>query len=285
MAKTNNPFPVLSSVNGNFNSFGAEFSIELSNVEFSDGKYKFKIKGIITNEPVLQELWDNGKIELVVRVESNPFFRKSYKPSKQKDLIEVEIDFKEVSSEFTFFVSSFLIVSEDFLYKNKNADFQMNGYQFKLLKNQKVAEMRKTKISFERAYKLFDTGPLIKINELKNGNTPKNGSMDINLSSYNIIVSFSKNNYSKLLKMQREDPKILAKSLGFPVIYHALSTIKDSLIGGSDEFRNFDWATALDAQFGIFEYLESSEDVLRKTDEVLNSPLIELYDHCISNQD
>jgi hypothetical protein len=160
----------------------------------------------------------------------------------------------------------------------------MCNYAFNLSANQKVAQTRKTTIKFERAYKLFEAGPLIRINELKEGEDPLNGTMDIKLdNSFNIIVSFNKLNYSKLREMNSVDPKTLNSSLGFPVLYHALSTIKDSLLCGSDEFKQLDWANTLDLQFGIFENLESSDDVLRMTDQILESPLINLYDHCIKN--
>ena len=66
MAIFNNPYPILSNSKGNFNDIGAEFNCTISNVEFSDNKYKIEIRAEIINEPVLEEMLNNGKIVFMI---------------------------------------------------------------------------------------------------------------------------------------------------------------------------------------------------------------------------
>ena len=277
MAIFNNPYPILSNINGNFNDLDSEFNCIISNIEFSDNKYKFNIKAEVLNEPVIEDLLIKGDVEFVIRVNSKPFFRKTYKTTDSYDTINFEIDYKELSSEFSFEISPQIITTKKIIYKNENADSPMDDYEFHLLPKQKVAEHNEIKIVFERGYKLFDTGPLISISKLKGREKPQHGAMDIDLgNNYNIIVHFSESNYDKIITMNRINPRVLSTTLGNQVIYHTLSAIKDN----PDNFKEIDWAVMLNDKFDVFN-LETADEVLQMTDLILNSPLINLYEYYI----
>lgn len=282
MAIFNNPYPILSNSRGNFNNIGAEFNCTITSVEFSDNKYKIEIKAELINEPVLEEMLIKGEIVFAVSVDCKPFYRKVFKSNGSHDMVNIEIDYREISSEFAFELTPRLITEVGLTYKNENADYPMCEYEFNLSPSQKLAEHGKIEFVFDRAYKLFDTGPLITISRLPQGQTPQNGTMDINLAdSFNIIVSVSYKNYDIIKEMNGVNQKTLSTSLSTNVIYHTLSSIKDD----PDNFRGLDWAEALDQSYGVFEKLDSPEDVLRMTDKILDSPLIDLYKHTIKTSD
>jgi hypothetical protein len=282
MAIFNNPYPILNNSSGNFNDIGAEFNCTISNVEFSDNKYKIEIRAEIINEPVLEEMLNNGKIVFAVSLDSKPFYRKVFKSNGNPDTVTIEIDYREISSEFAFELSPRILTETDLIYKNENADFPMCDYEFNLSARQKLAEHDKIEFVFDRAYKLFDSGPLITISRLPKGETPQNGTMDIKLDApFNIIVFVSNKNYDLIKEMNRVNQKTLSTSLSIPVLYHALSAIKDE----PENFRGLEWAEALDQTYGVFEALESTEDVLRMTDIILESPLIDLYSYTIKTSD
>lgn len=282
MAIFNNPYPILNNSSGNFNDIGAEFNCTISNVEFSDNKYKIELRAEIINEPVLEEMLNNGKIVFAVSLDSKPFYRKVFKSNGNPDTVTIEIDYREISSEFAFELSPRILTETDLIYKNENADFPMCDYEFNLSARQKLAEHDKIEFVFDRAYKLFDSGPLITISRLPKGQTPQNGTMDIKLDApFNIIVFVSNKNYDLIKEMNRVNQKTLSTSLSIPVLYHALSAIKEE----PDDFRGLEWAEALNQTYGVFEALESTEDVLRMTDIILESPLIDLYSYTIKTSD
>lgn len=282
MAIFNNPYPILNNSSGNFNDIGAEFNCTISNVEFSDNKYKIELRAEIINEPVLEEMLNNGKIVFAVSLDSKPFYRKVFKSNGNPDTVTIEIDYREISSEFAFELSPRILTETDLIYKNENADFPMCDYEFNLSARQKLAEHDKIEFVFDRAYKLFDSGPLITISRLPKGQAPQNGTMDIKLDApFNIIVFVSNKNYDLIKEMNRVNQKTLSTSLSIPVLYHALSAIKEE----PDDFRGLEWAEALNQTYGVFEALESTEDVLRMTDIILESPLIDLYSYTIKTSD
>lgn len=281
MAIFNNPYPILSNSKGNFNDVGAEFNCTISNVEFSENNYKIELKAEIINEPVLQGMLLRGEIVFVVTVDCKPFYRKVFKSNSSPNEVTIEIDYREISSEFAFELTPKLITEIELTYKNENADTPICDYEFNLSPSQKLAEHDKIEFVFDRAYKLFDAGPLITISRLPKGKTPQNGTMDINLDhQYNIIVYVSYKNYDIIKETNKVNQKLLSTSLSMNVIYHALSAIKDH----PEDFSGLDWAEALHQRYGVFE-LQSAVDVLKITDEILKSPLIDLYNYTIKKSD
>ena len=122
----------------------------------------------------------------------------------------------------------------------------MNEYEFKLSSKQPLATDKKITIEFDRVYKMFDTGPLIALNKLKDGETPQNGTMDINLNdNFNIIVSLSASSYEKFKKVNQINPRLLSYSLGYPIISHVLTAIQ----GDPETYKVHDWVQALDKKF------------------------------------
>jgi len=282
MAIFNNPYPILNNSSGNFKDVEAEFNCIISNVEFSESKYKIELRAEIINEPILEEMLNNGKIVFAVSLDSKPFYRKVFRSNNNPNTVKIEIDYREISSEFAFELSPRLLTETDMIYKNENADFPMCDYEFNLSARQKLAEHDKIEFVFDRAYKLFDSGPLITISRLPNAQTPQNGTMDIKLDDpFNIIVFVSDKNYDLIKEMNRVNQKSLSTSLSIPVLYHALSAIKDE----PDNFRELEWAEALNQTYGVFENLESVDDVLKMTDIILESPLIDLYTYTIKTSD
>jgi hypothetical protein len=282
MAIFNNPYPILSNSKGNFNDIGAEFNCTISNVEFSENNYKIELKAEIINEPVLQGMLLRGEIVFVVTVDCKPFYRKVFKSNSSPDEVTIEIDYREISSEFAFELTPKLITEIELTYKNENADTPICDYEFNLSPSQKLAEHDKIEFVFDRAYKLFDAGPLIEIRKLPKGHRVQNGTMDINLDhQYNIIVSVSSENYDIIKETNKVNQKLLSTSLSMIVIYHALYAIKDH----PEDFSGIDWAEALDQRYGVFDKLQSAVDVLKITDEILKSPLIDLYNYTINKSD
>lgn len=282
MAIFNNPYPILSNSKGNFNDIGAEFNCTIFNVEFSENNYKIELRAEVINEPVLNEMLIKGEIVFAVLVDCKPFYRKVFKSNVSPDAVTIEIDYRDISSEFAFELTPKLITEIDLTYKNENADFPMCDYEFNLSASQKLAEHDKIEFVFDRAYKLFDAGPLITISRLPKGKIPQNGTMDINLDDpFNIIVSVSYKNYDIIKETNKVNQKLLSTSLSMNVIYHALSAIKDE----PDNFSGLDWAEALDKRYGVFDKLQSAVDVLKITDEILKSPLIDLYNYTINKSD
>jgi hypothetical protein len=281
MAIFNNPYPVLSNSLGNFNSCEAEFNCEISNLEFKDEKYFIEIKSEIINEPTLLKLLNEGYVHFSVCIDSKPFYRKVFNAEKSKDTILIEIDYKEMSSEFAFEITPRLVVSRDFIYTNPSADYPMNEYEFHMSAKQKLGEHNKISVVFDRAYKLFDSGSLIHVRKLANNEKPQYGFMDIKLDdNYNIIISLSETNY-KLLKEMNSDSdssRILSSTISYTVLYHTLTAIREN----PNDFEEIDWAKSLDDKFDVFS-MESINDVLKKTDEILESPLIKLFEHIIKN--
>jgi len=278
MAIFNNPYPILSNSLGDFNDCGAQFNCTLINVEFNSNKYIIDIESKIENEPVLQSLMQKGIVHFSVMVDAKPFLRKVFNAETSSNIIRIEIDYKDMSSEFSFDIHPKLIASENFTYRNENADYPMNEYDFFISSKQKVAEHDVIKIVFDRAYKLFDSGSLIHLSKLKNGDTPQNGFMDINVNdNYNIIVSLSEDNFNLVKEMNRVNPKILSTMISFPVIYHILSAIREN----PDAFIDLAWAEKLDETYDIYNNLNDTNDVLRMTDHILESPLIKLFERII----
>lgn len=281
MAIFNNPYPILSNSSGNFNECKAEFNCTLLNVEFQNNKYIIELKSEIVNESNLQQLLEEGLVYFSVYVESKPFFRRVFNAESTKDTILIEIDYREMSSEFSFEIFPKLIASEDFIYTNSNADAPMDEYKFSIFSKQKLAEHNKISIVFDRAYKLFDSGSLIHLCKLPDNRKPQNGFMDINVNDgYNIIVSLSEENFNLVKEMNRVNPKTLSTTISFPVIYHALSTIREN----PNDFTEIAWAEQLDKTFDIYNNIESIDDILKLTDEILESPLIKLFKNTIKNE-
>jgi hypothetical protein len=283
MAIFNNPYPILSNSKGNFNDVEAEFNCEIEDIELADNMYKIYLKAEIINEPILQKMLEKGEIVFIVSVDSKPFYRKVFKADNNSvDLVTIEMDFQDFSSEFELELTPRLITEEEMNYKNENADSPMNNYFFNLSPKQKLAEHDKIKIVFPRGYKLFETGPLITISKLDSGKKTVNGAFDIKLdNSLNIIVHLEENNFNLIKQMNSVNLNVLSKSLSMSVIYHALSKIKED----KDEFRGLDWAEALHEEYKVFDKLETSEDVLSMTDKILESPLIKMYDHIVKHSD
>lgn len=278
MALQNNPYPILKNSGGNFKENQSEFNCIIENIEFSEEKYKIKIRASIENEDQLSNLLANGKIKFIVSVESKPFYRKTFVSGEINEVIDIEIDFRELSSQFALQLTPKLITSDYLQYKNENADYPMNEYSFNLAPKQKLAEHDEIIIVFEKEYKLFDSGPLIHI--CKIDKNPTNGLMDINLDNpYNIIIQVNQKSYEIIKNMNSIDPKILSTTLSVPVMYHTLSSIKDD----TDRFRESNWAKLLDEEFGIFDRLGDSNDVLKLCDKILNSSTIKLFEHIIKN--
>lgn len=286
MAIFNNPYPVLSNSEGNFNNTSAEFNCTLTVVEFSNDDYSITIKSDLVNEPFIENLFRKGIVEFIVVVESKPFFRKVFKCDKKPDEIEIKIHYKEVPSNFTIDLHPKIITTQEFDYQNPNADYPMNEYAFKLSSKQPLATHKKITIEFDRVYKMFDTGPLISIIKLKDGENPQHGTMDIKLDdNFNIIVALSGSGYEKFKKVNQINPKLLSYSLGYPIIYHALTAIQSD----PEFYKKYDWVQALDKEFSLLSKLESNEvdvdKLLEMTDTILDAPLLKLSDLYIKAED
>ncbi len=154
---------------------GAEFNCTLTQVEFSDDNYHIELKAELINEPKIFELLSDGSAEFIVVVDSKPFYRKVFKAAYGELKINIRIPYREVPSEFSFDLFPRIVTKKQIHYKNSNADEPISNYGFNLETKQKLAEHEKITVVFERAYRLFDSGPLIHISKLKRVKSPNTG--------------------------------------------------------------------------------------------------------------
>jgi hypothetical protein len=279
MAIFNNPFPLLDNEKGNFSDW--TFDCELKDSKIENGKYYFHFKATL-DEEVIENLIEEEFVSFVIKVESRPYFYKFFK-SGSDSLYEVkfELDYKDVSSNFSFNFTPLLITNQAFAYKNENADSPLNEYTFNLTSNQIIGSCPALKLTFQKAYRTIDSGPLIKVVRYKAPKKPEAGTMDIKLNDMDqIIVYLSDSTYDKFIEVNKRDPKLLDSLVALPVLQFALSEVLNDNSG----VRELEWAKLLDREFEIFE-MDNQEDVLNKCDEILNGSIPSFLDHFIKKYD
>jgi hypothetical protein len=275
MSIKRNPYPILEKEHGDFDE-KYSFDTELINASVENGIFKFHFNAVF-NEPNLIELQDSRKIIFCVLVESKPYFSKLFFSSDTaKNEVEISINYQDVPATFSFEFKPMLIAVENFIYKNNSALAPLDQYEFKIFKNQILARS-KTEVIFEVGYKDLNSGALIKILQLKSGESTYSGTYDIKLDeSNNILVYFNEDDYKKLIKLNGEHPKLLDELITVPVLQYALSDFLKNPTDYEDTTR--EWFIELDKIFDISETVKDMRDVLKKSNEILNSPLIPFID-------
>jgi hypothetical protein len=271
MSIKRNPYPILEKEHGDFDE-KYSFDTELINASVENGIFKFHFNAKL-NEPNLEKLQSEKKIKFGVLVESKPYFSKLFFSSDSfENKVEISINYQDVPATFSFIFKPMLIAVENFIYKNSNAFTPLDQYEFKINENQILARS-KTEVSFEVGYKDLNSGALIKILQLKSGESTYSGTYDIKLDeSNNILVYFNEDDYKKLIKLNGEHPKLLDELITVPVLQYALSDFLKNPTDYEDTTR--EWFVELDKIFDISDTVKDMRDVLKKCNEILNSPLI-----------
>lgn len=275
----NNPYPLLDNEKGNFED--SSFDCELVESKIENGIYFFHFKADIEDD-VLNNLIDEGIVSFAIKVESRPYFLDFFKAdSNNKFEITVELDYKEVSSDFSFDFTPVLISNIAFKYRNENANPPLCEYDFDLNANQIVGSYSTVRLGFDRVYRTIDAGPLIRIVRLQPPKKPIAGTMDINLNDMDQIKVFlSDVTYEKFLEVNRRDPKLLDALVTLPVLQYALTALLDK----TSDLHELEWAKLLDADFQISE-MNNQEDVLKKCDDILNSSIPSFINHYLKKYD
>jgi hypothetical protein len=270
MAIKRNPYPILESDYGDFEHH--KFDATLLDAEVKDGVFSFHFKTDF-DEPILTDLLKQKKVKFVVKVESKPFFSKTF----SSDLLNpnevfIKFNYVEVPATFTFEFSPMLLAVDSFAYKNENAEEPLKDYSFNIQPNQTLARS-KMNLSFEIGYKEHNSGALIKIKQLKDGKIPNCGAFDINLTDpRNILVYLEQENFKKLMSLNAGHQKVLDTLITIPVLQYAIS---DYLKNPSDyEEGSKDWFDELDNNYRLREEVNEMPDVLTKCNEILHNPLI-----------
>jgi hypothetical protein len=276
MGIINHPYPLLDNDTGNFSNFS--FDAELVECKIEDGLYKFHVKAE-TDEPSIEKLVTDGDAAFVLQVDCKPFLRKLFKAENKGWEIIVELDYREIPSDFSFELTPLVITEKALSYLNPNCDSPMNAYSFELTKNQVLASHEALTVSFERSYKLIESGPIIKIIKMPDGKKPSCGTMDINLGDdSNIIVHLAEDVYTKFREINSCDPNLLNAVLSMPVLQYTLSEVSNK-----EELWDRHWAKLLDEEFGIFDISAEQEEILKKCDEILEKPIVSYFDHFTNN--
>ena len=273
----NNPYPLLDNEKGNFQY--SSFDCELVESKIENGVYFFQFKAKLDDD-VLTNLIDEGKVSFVVKVESKPYFLNYYRSSKDNYEIEIELDYKDISSGFSFEFTPLLVSNVALDYKNENANSPMCDYTFNLTAHQVLGSCSAVKLGFKKAYRTIDSGPLFKIVRLAPPKKPEAGSMDVNLNDDDQIqVKIASDTYDRFIQVNNRDNKLLASLITLPVLQFALNELlKDS------QLQEKEWAKTLDDEFGIFN-IQSQEDILKKCDEILNSSIPSYIKHYLKKYD
>lgn len=268
----NNPHPLLDNDNGNFNSH--EFTCELTESKIKDGLYSFHFLADIS-EPNVLELIESELVFFAVKVDCKPYYSKIFKSTLKTNLeVNIDIDYEDIPADFSFDFAPLLITNSKQDYQNSNADYPMNNYTFNLSKNQIIGSHRILKLKFQRGYKLFNSGPLIKIVRLPDNRKPNCGTMDIKLSEqFNIIVQLNDSDYNKFLKINSLDSRLLDNLLSLPILQYVLFDLVQN-----EQNRDKEWAQMLDSEYNVLN-LESPEDILKKCDEILQAPIPKFIDY------
>jgi len=268
----NNPHPLLDNEKGNFNSH--EFSCELIESNIKKGLYTFYFVAHIT-EPNILKLIESDLVLFAIKVDCKPYYSKIFKSSAEANLeVNIAIDYEDIPADFSFEFTPLLITNSKLDYQNSNADFPMNNYIFNLSKNQIIGSHNSLKLKFQRGYKLFDSGPLIKIVRLPDNRKPNCGTMDIKLSEqFNIIVQLNDIVYNKFLKINSMDSRLLDNLLSLPILQYVLFNLMQN-----DQNHDKEWAQMLDREYDVLN-LDSPEDILGKCDEILEAPLPKFIDY------
>jgi hypothetical protein len=274
MAIFNSPHPLLDNVRGNFEY--NTFNCELAECKVENGIYHFYLTAEIDEENIL-DLIEQGDVSFAVKIESPPFFVKTWKANKDNPLgIKIEISYETVSADLYFELTPLIVSNKEIVYKNVNANPPMNEYNFNLSAHQIIGSHPTLKLSFERGYRKIVSGPLIKVVKLKPPLLPKAGTMDINLNDDDHIhVQISELNYERFRQLNSVEPKLLDALITLPVLQYTLSEL---LYGDSAELRDKRWAKILDEEYHVFD-MKTQDDVLRKCDEMLNSAIPAFVDY------
>jgi hypothetical protein len=267
MAIINNPYPLLDNDKGNFDDH--HFDVEITECYINEGVYYFKFKAQIDEENIFNLIHDS-KASFAIKVENKPFYVKIFRTS-EKSLFEIDIEIKyeNVSSDFSFEFTPLILTNTSFEYINSNADLPICNYSFQLNANQIIGSHSTIKLSFERAYRKINSGPLIKVVKLQPPLKPKAGTMDISLNEEDCIkVTLSEDTYKKFISLNRHEPKLLDALITFPVLQHTLSELLNNA-----ELREKAWAKLLDEEGGIFE-ITDQEGVLKKCDQILKGTIL-----------
>lgn len=274
----NNPHPLLDNEKGNFSSH--EFTCELKESRIKDGLYSFHFIAEVT-EPNIIKLMDEDSVIFVIKVDCKPYYSRIFKASTKNNLeVLFDIDYEEIPADFSFEFSPILITKSELAYKNSNADYPMDSYTFNLSRNQIVGSHSSLKLKFQRGYKLFDSGPLIKIVRIPNNGKPNCGTMDIKLSEqFNIVVQLNDSTYKKFLKINRLDSRMLDNLLSLPILQFVLFDLNKN-----EQNHDKEWVQMLDREFDVLN-LDTQEDILKKCDEILQSPIPKFIDYFESKYD
>lgn len=275
MAIFNNPHPLLDNEKGNF--LDKEFNCELLESKIQDGLYSFHFKAEITEANILN-LIENETVLFVIKVDCKPYYSKVFNATSGNPYeVYFNIEYEEIPANFSFEFTPLLIAKNTFNYQNSNAEFPMDSYSFNITKNQILGSHNSLKLKFQRGYKLFDSGPLIKIVKLPKNQNPTCGTMDIKLSEqFNIIVKLNENTFQKFKDLNSLDSRLLDNLLALPILQFVLSDLTFS-----NQNREKQWVQMLDEEFDILN-LESQEDILQKCDEILKSPIPKFIDYFTS---
>ncbi|MDG1056242.1 MAG: hypothetical protein P8O83_00825 [Flavobacteriaceae bacterium] len=273
----NNPYPLLDNEKGNFQY--SSFDCELVESKIENGIYFFQFKAEL-NDDVLTNLIDEGIVSFVVKVESKPYFLNYYRSSKNNYEIEIELDYKDISSGFSFEFTPLLISNVALDYQNENANSPMCDYTFNLNAYQVLGSCSTVKLGFETAYRTIDSGPLIKITRMSAPEKPLAGSMRINLNNDDQIqVKIASDTYDRFIEVNSRDNKLLDSLVALPVLQFTLNELmKDP------QLHDKEWAKNLDVEFDIFS-VQDQEGILKKCDEILNSPIPSYIKHYLKKYD
>jgi hypothetical protein len=274
MAIKRNPYPILERDYGDFEHHS--FDATLINAQVLEGLFSFHFRSEF-DEPVLLELLNQKKVLFVVKVDSKPFFSKTfYSDSSNPNEVFISVSYDDVPSTFDFEFTPMLLAVESFVYKNENAEEPLNEYNFNIQKNQTLARS-KINLSFELGYKEHNSGALIKIKQLRVGEIPSCGSFDVSLTDpKNILVYIEQENFKKIMSLNTGHQKILDTLITIPVLQYAIS---DYLKNPSDyEDNSRDWFDELDNKYRLIGEIKEMPDVLKKCNEILSNPLIPFVD-------
>ncbi|SHM75847.1 hypothetical protein [Polaribacter sp. KT 15] len=275
MAIFNNPHPLLDNEKGNF--LDQEFNCELLESKIQGGLYSFHFEAEIT-EPNILNLIEKQTVLFVIKVDCKPYYSKVFNATTANPFeVNFNIEYEEIPADFSFEFTPLLIAKKTFSYQNSNAEFPMDSYSFNIKKNQILGSHNSLKLKFQRGYKLFDSGPLIRISKLPKNQNPRCGTMDIKLSEqFNIIVKLNENTFQKFKELNSLDSRLLDNILALPILQFALSDLNNN-----EQNKEKPWAQMLDQEFDILN-LESQEDILKKCDEILKAPIPKFIDYFTS---
>lgn len=271
MAIFNHPFPLLDNLIGNFKE--SRFDCELIKDELINGKFHWEFEANITDS-VLINLIKEGSVTFAVKVQCSPIFTKTFTAKENKNKVEITVDYKEVPADFNFNFTPIIISLKEFDYKNENVEPPMNEYSFKVSKFQILGSHVSQRIKYDQGYKSFDTGPLVKLVRLPKGVKPSSGDFDIDLSqNFNVLVKVAEETFNALKELNITDSKVLDNLLLLPILQFIIQDLNNSTNN-----RDREWAIRLDDEFDIFG-LESTQDILKKCNDVKGETLLEFSNH------